>query len=91
MLENDLPNRLASGLLAGCLSTVATQPFDLIKTRIQLNPQKYTGMLQAFVTVIREEGVRGLFTGAGVRLSRKTLSSAVTWTIYEELTSTKLS
>lgn len=86
VVHNDLPNRLLSGLLAGCLSTVMTQPFDLVKTRVQLNPQKYGGMIKAFVLVIREEGVRGLFTGAGIRLSRKTLSSAVTWTIYEELT-----
>lgn len=85
-ISNDTFHRLTCGLLAGGVSTVVTQPFDLVKTRVQLDSKKYPGMISAFRTVIWEEGVRGLFTGASVRLFRKTLSSAVTWTIYEELT-----
>jgi solute carrier family 25 protein 38 len=74
-------------LVAGCFSTLATQPFDLVKTRIQLDPAKYSSLTRAFRLILQEEGVMRFFLGAGVRLSRKTLSSAITWTIYEELTS----
>lgn len=76
---------VASGLLAGSFATVTTQPFDLLKTRVQLQPSKYPNFLDAFGTVLREEGLLGLYRGTVPRLIRKTLSSAVTWTVYEEL------
>jgi hypothetical protein len=47
-------------------------------------------MFAAIRTVLKEEGLRGLFIGGGIRLMRKTLSSAVTWTIYEELANKRL-
>lgn len=77
-------------MVAGACSTTLTQPFDLIKTRVQLDPAKYPNMFTAIRTVLNEEGLRGLFVGGGIRLMRKTLSSAVTWTIYEELANKRL-
>ena len=35
--------------------------------------------------MVREEGVRCLFDGLGLRMGRKALSSALAWTLYEEL------
>merc|ERR1719229_1025052 len=44
----------------------AVCPVDVVKTRIQLEPQKYnTGMIGGFRTVIAEEGVSALATGLG--------------------------
>jgi len=41
-------------------------PIDVVKTRIQLQPQKYNqGMINGFKTVIAEEGVGALATGLG--------------------------
>jgi len=31
------------------------------------------------------EGVRSLFDGLGLRMGRKAISSALAWTVYEEL------
>lgn len=75
----------ASGVAAAGLATTLTNPFDAIKTRIQLMPHRYGNMVQAAKMMIAEEGVRSLFDGLGIRIARKAMSSALAWTVYEEL------
>jgi len=56
---------LAGGICCG-LTHGAVCPVDVVKTRIQLEPQKYNGgMVAGFRTVIAEEGVAALSTGLG--------------------------
>ncbi|KAL8903123.1 MAG: hypothetical protein Q9171_007508 [Xanthocarpia ochracea] len=74
-----------SGVLAAGLATAITNPFDAVKTRLQLMPGKYANMVQASRQMVREEGFRSLFDGLGLRAGRKALSSALAWTVYEEL------
>lgn len=74
-----------SGLLAGGLATAITNPFDVIKTRIQLEPNKYHNIVHAAKLMIRIDGFKALFDGMGLRMGRKALSSAVVWTAYEEM------
>lgn len=75
----------ASGVLAAALATSMTNPFDAIKTRLQLLPSKYGNMMQATRLMLREDGFRSFFDGLGLRMGRKALSSALAWTVYEEL------
>jgi solute carrier family 25, member 38 len=75
----------ASGVFAAALATSMTNPFDAVKTRLQLFPAKYSNMVQAAKLMLREDGVRSLFDGLGLRIGRKALSSALAWTVYEEL------
>ena len=74
-----------SGVLAAGFATAITNPFDAVKTRLQLMPGKYSNMIMAGRRMVREDGVRSLFDGLGLRMSRKALSSALVWTLYEEL------
>ncbi|KAF2869807.1 mitochondrial carrier domain-containing protein [Massariosphaeria phaeospora] len=74
-----------SGVVAAGFGTTVTNPFDAIKTRIQLMPSKYGNMVHAARTMLREEGMRSLFDGLGIRIARKAISSALAWTVYEEL------
>ncbi|KAK8252058.1 mitochondrial carrier domain-containing protein [Phyllosticta capitalensis] len=74
----------ASGVIAAGLGTALTNPFDAIKTRLQLLPARYKHMGQAARLMLREEGVRSLFDGLGLRIARKAISSALAWTLYEE-------
>ncbi|KAI8096445.1 mitochondrial carrier domain-containing protein [Halteromyces radiatus] len=76
---------LGSGVIAGMTATVITQPFDMLKTRMQLKPTIYKNLIQAATKVLKEEGVMGFFDGMSVRLIRKPLNSAIAWTIYEEI------
>ncbi len=74
-----------SGVIAAGLATAITNPFDSIKTRIQLKPREYRNMIQAGGKIIREDGVKALFDGLALRMGRKAISSALAWTLYEEL------
>lgn len=74
-----------SGMVAAVSATAVTNPFDAIKTRLQLMPKKYSNMVGAAKTMLKEEGIRSLFDGLGLRMGRKALSSALAWTVYEEL------
>jgi solute carrier family 25, member 38 len=74
-----------SGILAGASCSLVSNPFDAVKTRIQLQPQVYRNMLQAARKIVTEDGIRSLWDGLALRMSRKALSSALAWTAYEEI------
>jgi solute carrier family 25 phosphate transporter 3 len=50
-------------MVSGGITHTAIVPLDLIKCRIQVNPQKYKGIFGGFKTTISEEGVRALGKG----------------------------
>ncbi|KAK4468256.1 hypothetical protein MN116_008411 [Schistosoma mekongi] len=65
----------SQNLIAGCMSGLTvrflTQPLDVIKIRFQLQVEDikpsgksyYTGLLQAFIRIYKEEGIYGLWKG----------------------------
>ncbi|EED24293.1 mitochondrial carrier protein, putative [Talaromyces stipitatus ATCC 10500] len=83
--NNSTTINFASGALAAGLATALTNPFDAVKTRIQLQPGKYRNMVHALRLMIKEDGGRSLMSGLGLRMGRKALSSALAWSVYEEL------
>ncbi|KAG8626119.1 hypothetical protein KVT40_006520 [Elsinoe batatas] len=75
----------ASGVVAAVGATAITNPFDAIKTRLQLMPSRYGNMVQAAKLMLSEEGMASMFDGLALRMVRKGVSSALAWTVYEEL------
>lgn len=75
----------SAGVLAATAATSMTNPFDAIKTRLQLVPDSYQNSFSAGKAMIRERGWRSLLDGLGLRIGRKAISSALAWTVYEEL------
>lgn len=66
-----------AGAFAGATARMLTAPFDVIKIRFQLQGPgegKYKTMLQAFRTVVLEEGVPALWKG--------NLSATLLWVSY---------
>lgn len=74
-----------SASLAAAACSIISNPFDAVKTRIQLQPLRYRNMVQAAYKMMTEDGFRSLWDGLALRMSRKALSSALAWTVYEEL------
>jgi len=81
-----------SGAGAAAAATAVTNPFDALKTRIQVDPDKYRNMFTAAKLVWNEEGPggrrwkgRALFDGLGLRVARKAVSSAMAWGLYERM------
>jgi solute carrier family 25 protein 38 len=75
----------SSGVIAAGLATAITNPFDAVKTRLQLMPAKYSNMVKATRMMLNEDGLKAFFDGLGLRMGRKAISSALAWTVYEEL------
>jgi len=51
------------GVLSCGITHTAIVPLDLVKCRIQVNPQKYKGIFGGFKTTVTEEGFRALGKG----------------------------
>ena len=73
---------LASALVA-CL---VTQPTDVIRAYMQLEPQVNKTFVLAFKNIYKRHGVCGFFAGFIPRSIRRTLISVMSWTLYEKLT-----
>ncbi|OAV96537.1 hypothetical protein PTTG_00984 [Puccinia triticina 1-1 BBBD Race 1] len=73
---------------AAIVATLITAPFDLLKTDLQLRHSSSNTSIPAALKLIlngRIANARILFKGSGLRLLRKSLSSAIGWTLYEGL------
>ncbi|XP_074842179.1 mitochondrial glycine transporter isoform X2 [Carettochelys insculpta] len=73
------------GIFAGILASLATQPADVIKTHMQLTPEKYRWTGQAIALIFKDYGVVGFFRGGVPRALRRTLMAAMAWTLYEQM------
>ncbi|KAJ7087315.1 solute carrier family 25 member 38 [Mycena belliarum] len=76
----------ASAASAGAIATLATHPFDVIKTKVQVRSEdRYHGFHRTVRTIWVQRGAAGFFDGASLRMSRKILSSAIGWAVYEAI------
>uniref|UniRef100_A0A0B7AMB2 Mitochondrial glycine transporter n=1 Tax=Arion vulgaris TaxID=1028688 RepID=A0A0B7AMB2_9EUPU len=74
-----------NGVLSGLLASFVTQPADVIKTNMQLYPTKYGRLKNVIILIYTERGLAGFWRGMVPRLMRRTLMSAMSWTMYEEV------
>lgn len=74
------------GIVAGLLASFITQPADVIKTQMQLYPEKFSSLWLATRTIYQNDGVHGYLVGLAPRLVRRTLMAAMAWTVYEQVT-----
>lgn len=74
------------------MATLLTHPFDVVRTRLQLQAagrgigqHRYAGVIDAFISIPKEEGVKRLFSGVIPRLLKRTFSSSIVWAAYETI------
>ncbi|PVF98379.1 mitochondrial carrier [Serendipita vermifera] len=73
-----------SGAAGGTIATLVTHPFDAIKTKMQVRKEdRYKTLGRTIKAILQERGMMGMLDGVSLRLSRKVLSSMLSWTIYE--------
>lgn len=71
---------------AGCVASALTNPFDVAKTRLQTQgdvEKKYKGMVNALVTIWKEEGRAGYLRGLPPRMALHSTAAAICWVTYE--------
>uniref|UniRef100_A0A8I3WFW3 Solute carrier family 25 member 13 n=1 Tax=Callithrix jacchus TaxID=9483 RepID=A0A8I3WFW3_CALJA len=80
---------LLAGAIAGMPAASLVTPADVIKTRLQVAARAgqttYSGVIDCFRKILREEGPKALWKGAGARVFRSSPQFGVTLLTYELL------
>ncbi|XP_030065635.1 electrogenic aspartate/glutamate antiporter SLC25A12, mitochondrial isoform X1 [Microcaecilia unicolor] len=80
---------LTAGAVAGVPAASLVTPADVIKTRLQVAARAgqttYSGVIDCFQKILREEGPRAFWKGAGARVFRSSPQFGVTLVTYELL------
>ena len=69
--------RIAAGSATGTMAILAAQPTDVVKVRMQAEvilpgqKSRYNGVIDAYTTIAKTEGMRGLYKGEGRVLFRR--------------------
>lgn len=68
--DSSIITRILAGCTTGAMAVACAQPTDVVKVRFQANKhfgpdgtKKYSGTMDAYRTIAREEGLRGLWKG----------------------------
>jgi len=87
-----IPNyaKFAMGGLAGMGATLFVQPLDLVKNRMQLSGEggtakMYKNSFDAITSIIRNEGVVGIYSGLSAGLLRQATYTTSRMGIYQSL------
>lgn len=75
--------RIAAGITTGAIALSVAQPTDLVKIRMQSARGRYEGCLHAYRTIVRDEGVRGLWKGALPNITRNAIVNAAELVSYD--------
>lgn len=71
------------GILSCGLTHTALVPLDLVKCRIQVEPEKYKNIFQGFKLSVKEEGIRGLGKGWSPTLIGYSMQGLCKFGFYE--------
>eukprot|EP00053_Salpingoeca_punica_P002120 m.36267 g.36267 ORF g.36267 m.36267 type:complete len:294 (-) comp11395_c0_seq1:149-1030(-) len=82
---------VAAGMTSGAIGQLFASPTDLVKIRMQMEgrrilegkPPRYSGVANAFATIYRQEGLRGLWKGAVPNMQRAALVNLGDLTTYD--------
>ena len=72
--------------MANSIGAIVNSPIDRVKTLIQKqNPKQkqFKGVLDCFLWILRNEGIRGLFRGTVPRIARIGPCGAIQFGFYE--------
>ncbi|KAH7927498.1 mitochondrial carrier [Leucogyrophana mollusca] len=88
--KSSIVRKLTCGALAGSISQTLTYPFDVLRRKMQVTGMasgglgyKYTGAIDALQTILRTEGVQGLYRGLWPNLLKVAPSIATSFFTYE--------
>ncbi|XP_028903657.1 mitochondrial uncoupling protein 3 isoform X1 [Ornithorhynchus anatinus] len=87
--QSSIAVRLLAGCTTGAMAVTCAQPTDVVKVRfqacVQLEPgsRKYSGTVDAYRTIAREEGVRGLWKGTVPNITRNAIVNCAEMVTYD--------
>ncbi|XP_046862225.1 mitochondrial uncoupling protein 4-like isoform X2 [Xenia sp. Carnegie-2017] len=84
-LEDTAITHMLSSISAGLVAATMGTPADVIKTRIMNNPSTYKGVIDCFMTAVKEEGFFALYKGFIPTWSRMAPWSMTFWLVHEQI------
>ncbi|KAL3007267.1 hypothetical protein AAZX31_08G324200 [Glycine max] len=95
--EVPLYHMILAALLTGALAITIANPTDLVKVRLQAEgqlptgvPKRYSGAIDAYLTILRQEGIGALWTGLGANIARNAIINAAELASYDKVKRTIL-
>ncbi|KAI8573972.1 hypothetical protein RHMOL_Rhmol01G0317800 [Rhododendron molle] len=89
--------KILAAMITGALAIAVANPTDLVKVRLQAEgnllpgvPKRYSGALNAYYTVFKQEGLAALWTGLGPNIARNTIINAAELASYDQVKQTLL-
>lgn len=81
-LSTSVQKGVSAGV-AACFASSITYPLDKAKTRLQVKPDEYYGLIHCLYRIVREEGRSGLYTGIGSEYTKQTVMNITYYFWYE--------
>ncbi|KAL3027680.1 hypothetical protein AAZX31_03G068400 [Glycine max] len=92
-----LSKKILAAFTTGAFAIAVANPTDLVKVRLQAEgklppgvPRRYSGSLNAYSTIVRQEGVGALWTGLGPNIARNGIINAAELASYDQVKQTIL-
>ena len=76
---------LGLGGTAGLTAQIFCFPLDTVRRRMQLKGNHYAGVINAFQSILSNEGVQGLYRGMAANAMKVVPNSAVRFTVFDRL------
>ncbi|XP_074466750.1 uncharacterized protein LOC141752608 [Sebastes fasciatus] len=82
-------SRLLAGCTTGAMAVALAQPTDVVKVRFQAQARspgqarRYCGTIDAYKTIAKEEGIRGLWKGTGPNIARNAIVNCTELVTYD--------
>ncbi|VDK87194.1 unnamed protein product [Litomosoides sigmodontis] len=73
---------LAAGTIGGIVNVAAGQPLDTVKVKMQTFPTFYPNAIRCLGSILRLDGIRGLYAGAMPALAANIAENAILFTAY---------
>lgn len=75
--------KLFAGATTGSIGSFLFNPIDVVRVRFQRNAAAYSGTFSAFPQILKEEGIRGFWTGGSASVMRAALMSGSQLATYD--------
>ncbi|PIA44581.1 hypothetical protein AQUCO_01700285v1 [Aquilegia coerulea] len=76
--------KVASGAFSGAVATALTNPMEVIKVRLQMNPNSGRGAIREMQKISSQEGMKALWKGVGAAMTRAAALTASQMATYDE-------